>query len=387
MKERESKTKTPKIAAGGSEYNSQLLYFTSTSLSAKDDMLFFISDKNGNPNIYCKDLKSGKEKILTDNQEGYLKSYVYFDGNPYVGLGKASICLDPYRLIIYYIQGKEIRKVGIDGKIKTLAYLPDDQVTAFTHVSSDGKRLCVPTTDARALDFDRTKYKKPPYDIDQRVVEENLNSYLRVYDTQTGKELICEKVNKAWITHVQFHPLDSGIILYNHEWPYKDRGLRRMWLFNGKEHIRLRNEAPGRGRDDWAVHEMWSEKGDYIIYHGSYIDGPAYVGRVDMSDLSLIEIALPDSFKEYGHFTISTNNELVSDGYYHDGNAISPAEFISVQLVDWNNRSIDWIPICKHQSSWKSQDAHPHPIFSHKDDKIYFTSDVSGTLKVYEVER
>lgn len=47
--------KTPKIAAGGSEYNSQLLYFTSTSLSANDDMLFFISDKNGNPNIYCKD--------------------------------------------------------------------------------------------------------------------------------------------------------------------------------------------------------------------------------------------------------------------------------------------------------------------------------------------
>lgn len=378
----------PTVAAGTDSCNSQLLYFTSTSLSSDDSQLFFISDKSGSPNVFVKDLVSGAEKQLTDNTAGYLKSYVYFDGTPCEGLGKASICLDPKSQIIYYIQGNEIRKVSAkDGIIHTIAHIPENMVTAFTHVSHDGRFLCVPTTDARALDFDQSKYRKPPYDIDQRVLEENLNSYLRVYDTKTGEEVISEKVNKAWITHVQFHPSDSSIILYNHEWPCIDRGLRRMWLFNGKKHIRLRSEAPGRGRDDWAVHEMWSEKGDYIIYHGSHIDGPAYIGRVGMSDLSLIEISLPDTYKEYGHFTISTNNELVSDGYYHDGNAVSPAEYISLQKADWEKRTIEWYPICKHQSSWKSQDAHPHPIFNHKGDKIYFTSDVSGTLKVYEVKR
>ncbi|MDD4688330.1 MAG: oligogalacturonate lyase family protein [Eubacteriales bacterium] len=377
---------TPIIMAGDDNYNSQLLYFTSTSLSFDDNKLFYISDKNGNPNIYCKNFITGEDTLLTDNSEGYLKSYVYFDGTDYKGIGKASICLDPYREILYYIQGDELRKVDSSGNITTLALLPKGQVTAFTHVSGDGKKLCVPTTDARALEYDYLKDGRPPYDIDQRVVEENLNSYLNVYDTQTGKQLICEKVNKAWITHVQFHPMDSSIILYNHEWPYVDRGIRRMWLFDGKTHTRLRNPAPDRGRDDWAVHEMWSEKGDSIIYHGSYIDGPAYVGRVDMIDLSLTEIALPDTFKEYGHFTINNNNDLVSDGYFHDGVRKSPAEFISVQKIDWANKNIEWTPLCKHQSSWCSQDAHPHPIFNHKGDRIYYTSDCDGKLKVYSVE-
>ena len=42
-------------------------------------------------------------------------------------------------------------------------------MTAFTHVSSDGKRLCVPTTDARALDGDQKLTEWFKYNIDERV--------------------------------------------------------------------------------------------------------------------------------------------------------------------------------------------------------------------------
>ena len=185
--------------------NRQLLYFTSTSLSENDKILFFISDHAGHPNIFFRHLKTGEEKQLTFNCEGTLKSYVYFDGNENRGLGKASISLDPVKGKVYYIQGKDICCVDMMGNDRVLAVIPEEQVTAFTHVSADGSRLCVPTSDARVLEGNTRGHLD--YDIDRRVQEENLNSYIRVYDTSSGEEILTERVPKAWVTHVQLYKI------------------------------------------------------------------------------------------------------------------------------------------------------------------------------------
>lgn len=206
-----------------SSCNDQLLYFTSSSLTKDNKTLIFISDRTGNPNIFAKDLATGLERQLTLNQEGTLKSYVYFYGSSEKGLGKASISFDAKRGIVYYIQGKDICCTDLDGNVRKLNQLPAGQVTAFTAISTNGKKLCVPTTDERALDTGNTSSNNitdnPDYDVDARVQNEHLNSYLRVYDTATGEETLCEKVEHAWITHVQFCPTDPNLILYNHEWP------------------------------------------------------------------------------------------------------------------------------------------------------------------------
>ena len=85
--------------------NNQLLYFTSSSLTADDRHLVFISDRTGNPNLFTRDLMTGNERQLTTNTEGVLKSYVYFDGHPYRGFGKGSVSLDAGKGIVYYLQG------------------------------------------------------------------------------------------------------------------------------------------------------------------------------------------------------------------------------------------------------------------------------------------
>jgi hypothetical protein len=281
-------------------------------------------------------------------------------------------------------------------------------MTAFTHVSADGSRICVPTVDARALESDRfvndaPGYKlgnggkneiisdKPDYDIDERVRNENLSSYLRVYDTSTGKELLCEKVERAWITHVQFCPTDHDLILYNHEWP-SDCGIRRIWLWDGKEHRRLRTEKENRSRGDWTCHEMWQADGKYIIYHGKYKDGIAYIGRVGLKGDDNIEISLPANYRRYGHFTAGNrhSDRLVSDGYYHpDGtpeNSNWGGEWISMQIVDWGKREIKWIPLCEHHSMWNCQDSHPHPVMNRDDSEIFFTSNRDGNRAVFSVK-
>ena len=310
---------------------------------------------------------------------------MYFDGAPYRGFGRASVSVDAQRGVIYFIQGRQICAVDTNGMSRVLAELPAGQMTAFTHVSADGTRLCVPTTDARALDGDTPLKGKPDYDIDVRVQKEGLASYLRVFDTATGKGILCERVPKAWITHVQFSPRDSNLILYNHEWP-SDCGIRRMWLWDGQRHLRLRTEGDGRSRADWTCHEMWERDGSAIIYHGGYAKGPSYIGRVNLDGSGLVEIALPAAWKRYGHFTVGNPGWLVTDGCYEQaGDANGGGAWISVLHVDWLAKRYDWQPLCRHGSSWKSQDAHPHPIFNHAADAICYTSDRTGKRAVYRV--
>ncbi len=368
--------------------NEQLIYFTSSSLSSDDSTLFFISDSGGEYNIWCKNLQTGESKKLSDNKNGVLKSYVYFRGNNYKGIGKASISINSDLKKVYYIQDRDIVETDTNANIRVISTLPLGQMTAFTHISSDGKFLCVPTTDARALEDEDNlplTYNgegKLNFDIDKRVHEENLNSYIRVFNVENGEEVLCEQVNKAWITHVQFSPTDSSKILYNHEWPYYSCGSRRMWLYDNGEHICIRPDSDKHSKDDWACHEMWTPDGKEVIYHGGYKNGPFFVGKMK-ENMELAEISLDKDYTGYGHFTMGNKdkNLLVTDGYYTD-KGDNGHNIISVVISDFDKLTLEFKPLCAHNSDWASQDSHPHPIFSHDDKYVYFTSAINGKLKI-----
>lgn len=390
---------TPVRVTACPEANEQLVYFTSTSLLAGDRELVFISDRTGSPNLFWRDMQSGAERQLTRNRDGHLKSYVYFDGRPYRGFGKASVSVHAPSGTVYYLQGREIRAVDASGRERVLNEYPAGQMTAFTSVSADGTRLCVPTTDARALDDENPlPAAKPEYSVDDRVQAEGLSSYLRVYDTATGREIQTVPVPRAWITHVQFSPADRELILYNHEWPEFDWGIRRIWLWDGARHRQLRQESrtarPPRSRRDWACHEMWERDGSAVIYHGSYaketpeFGGRAYIGRVRPDGSDCAEIALPAGWNRYGHFTVGNPGELVSDGYYATPEDNPPGwggAWISRLAVDWEKGGIAWQPLCESGSNWDCQCSHPHPIFNHAADAVYFTSNRDGRRAVYRV--
>ena len=61
-------------------------------------------------------------------------------------------------------------------------------------------------------------------------------------------------------------------------------------------------------------------------------------------------------------------------------------EWICRLDVDWAAGEIAWTPLCRNGSSWDSQDSHPHPIFNHAADAIYFTSDLDGKRAVYKID-
>ncbi len=368
----------------------QLLYFTTSSLDSADANLWFISDRSGSPNVHVLDLASGDQRRLTDNARGRMWQYQGFAGEPGRGLAVWSVALDAASGRLYFIQDNAIRSVDPDGTIRELAPLPNDQITAFIDVSRCGRFLCVPTTDARALVAPTAEGCAPggPHAIDQRCQDEGLNSFLHVYDTATGTEVDRIAVPRCWITHVQFRPDTSGHILYNHEWP-ANAGVRRMWLWDGERHRCIRPAGDGRRPDDWACHEVWTPAGDAVVYHGSFHDGPAMVGRWRVADNMRTEIPLPARFTRYGHFQIGPERDdlLVCDGYYEqDEDEPGAARWLSLQAVDWDAGTVDWTPLCPHGSPWRDQDDHPHPIFDHAAKHIYFTgSTPAGRRAVYRI--
>lgn len=405
--------KNVELINGNDEYNTQMLYFTTSSLSSDDKYIYLLSDRTGSVNIFRHDIVNNNTVQLSNNNNGVLKSYVYFDGTLNKGLSKASVCLDSDRNIIYYIQDDTIYSCDFDGNIKILNKVPDNRMTAFTHVSADGKLLCVPMTDGRCLDYDPEIEgsgldKRPIFDIDERVQKENLNSYLCVYDTSNGELLYSKTINKSWITHVQFNPANNNQILYNNEWTSFDCGIRRIWLFDkdNDTYSQVRKEGIDKNnnsmsKNDWVCHEMWSDDGKLVIYHGAYENGNAFIGRINMTNGDTHEIPLSPDYDAYGHFTISHSQNLVCDGYFKFPNEIKKVfenstdngpdphkkdgAYISTQKVNWENAEIHWNCLSRHESDWLGQDAHPHPIYSHNENYIYFSSRNDTTIKVYRV--
>ncbi len=368
-----------------------LVYFTSNSVTEDDKVIFLVGEKNHIRNIFRINADGTDLCQLTDipiietkdNQLGISLSNeldtIY--GEPAV---------DCKNGLVYYLRRNRIMRVSIDGKNEEIARLPLNTVPSVFHVSENGKKLVVATTDERA--FINKSINKFTLDIDNDIQRNGYNATIHVIDTETGKEIISETVPRAWITHLQFNPANDELILYNHEWP-NDCGIRRIWLFDGKKHIRVRTEGEGRNRKDWTCHEMWSRDGNALIYHGTYEDGTNYLGRADICvehdnvDIQLREIPFPNDFNTYGHFTMGCGNDVFTDGYYcMAGEHLERSKYICKLSVDWNKKDIHWIPICEHKSTWKRQESHPHPILNHKGDLLYFNSDFEGYRAVYAVK-
>jgi len=379
--------------------NDQLLYFHSTSFLKDGSGFVFIRTEGLSPNIFLFDLTTGTEKQLSHFNGGYLKSYIYYDGEPESGLGKASVTFDPENNLVYFINGRTICSVDLEGRINELAELPSGQVTAYTAVSHNGKRLCVPTTDAESLQ-DVASENGHFFSIDKKVREQNLNSYLRVYEAKTGQLIDCQTVPRSWITHVSFSPKNENTILYNHEWASTDMGIRRMWIWDGSRHIRLRKEEGEKHRNDFICHEVWDNNGDFIIYHGRRLNGLCFLGRVDPEGEKAVEIEFPPRYIREGHFIPGENGILVTDGFYENRRLAERirlkikrtlkkekafcGRYITLVKVDWANRKIGWFPLCRHGSDWSTQDSHPHPIFDNQGTKIHCNSNRSGKNSIYQ---
>lgn len=398
--------------------NDQLLYFTSTSLSNDGRWVILISDRGGDYNVWALEKRTGVMRRLSDNREGYVRSYVYFDGRrDGKGFGRASVSFDPARKRVFWIQGHRIMRADVEaGHSRVVAELDPNDVTAFTHVSACGKFICVPTIDRRAFDVTWNPNPGDPWGrnrVSDAADALGIHSHVRVFRTDTGEPVMAWE-EPGWVTHVQFRPTDPTQILYNHEWAHPFAATRRMWLWNGYQSHRLRPADDLVDPRGMAVHEVWCADGRSLIYHGTYFvpptgptntqkergieHGTPYVGRCYPDGDFRLEIPLRTGCFDYGHFMPDAGAQrVVTDGYYDrpTKNVVSTwlppsaqgkGRWITIFHLDWERLTAEPVPLCLHGSSWASQDEHPHPIFSADGTSVWFTSDKDGRRAIYEVE-
>src|SRR5690606_29515920 len=100
-----------------------------------------------------------------------------------------------------------------------------------------------------------------------------------------------------WVTHVQYNPLDTDIILYNHEWRWP-LGTERIWVRDKKKDCsrKIRHSGMVVGENRIASelenvsHEIWASDGRWILYHGYDDEADAFVGRACPRDSNIKEI-------------------------------------------------------------------------------------------------
>jgi oligogalacturonide lyase len=365
-------------------------YFTGPAMTADGGRLIFMSGRTGNPNLFSLDMQSGEILQLTDNRYGVLRQYVFPWGN-LVGFGKSSVSLNAATGDVFYLQGREIRRVNAyTAQEVCIAELPPGWVTAFTHVSTDNALLCVPLVpeDAFALSHEATDRRYHPNGfgaIVERIHERELKSLLWVVATDGSRQEIWAE-QESWITHVQFRPNDNRYLLFNNEGIGNSPDHQRIWMCDGNSgDIWKVRPRPTDDERFWTCHEVWTEDSTEILYHGGGThpttgENVKFYGFSDLSGQNFREYYLrpQDVNCGYGHFgTHSQSNYAYCDGFFDAG--------LITEVWPGEDGYVQFRPICRHDSHWVGQDDHPHPILTPDHSMVIFSSSAEGTGNVYGV--
>lgn len=341
-------------------------------MTSDDRWLVFLSERDGHPNLYAIDRCDGTVRKLSRNVSGMLRSYVYPLGG-LIGLSKVSPCLDPFRNRLFYIRDDRIFQVNLDDpepEEHLLGGLPAGWYGGFTHISADGKTLCVPVTDPRAFADEKTQWNQLDR-VPSRMADSDLFTRLYFIDIESGAQRIAAEV-PFWVTHVQFDPAGSLRMIFNLEGSGNGAPLPdRIWCLELDGSFRpLAPEAEG----EWRSHENWAPDGRSIVYHGSR-DGRAFVAARTWEGRLLHETAIEGV--DFWHATgLPDGRRLAVDR--RDGmiSLIDPRPEAGLPRV---------VDLCRHDTTIEDQDTHAHPIAAPHGRSLVFTSDRSGDCQVYEV--
>lgn len=402
--------------------NCQLLYFTSYSLTADGAVLAAITNAySGHPegaSLARIDRATGTMEPLAVFPGPAMQAYPYFarprSENPAEdflfngtvamhGLNKSSPCLHPASGNLFFVWGRpdgwgQLDCVNVrDGKRRTLAAIPPERTVGYCHLDAAGEHVLLSLADSRILAFGEKR--KGNREMSEDYAKLGLTTQLVEVNVASGV-MTLRWEEPAWVTHVQYHPRRRDLVLYNHEWTWP-LGLERIWLkADGQPRAQVRREgrsiqfrvSPDLGLDDVA-HEVWQEDGAAVIYHGVRWDAGEYpeqfVGRAPVEpDAPLQEISIPrDVASFYGHFVPSRAGDFViTDAIANEaGRKQRKGNLISRLNLDWTKGRMDVVPLYESNTSWHTQDNHPHPVLSLDQREVLFTSDCDGVRRIYSV--
>ncbi len=345
----------------------QHLYFTSPSITADGRWLAIISERTGNPNVGVIDREDGAYRAVSRNENGLLRGYVYPTGGVR-GLAKGSPALHEGSGRLVWIQDDALWTgwAGRTDPPERITALPEGWWSGFSDISRCGRYAGVTVADPAAFVDPATTQGEQMRAVRIRFRDEALQSRILLVDCDAGS-IVADVAVPFWTTHLNLHPEDPFRTVLNMEGGSVGQRIWRLDL-RGKS---LEPLYPEIG-DEWSSHECWDPQGWFIVYHGGKRDGSEVWVERRTYDGRLVSTRRTTGV-HLQHATLS------ADGRHF---------FIDCQdgtIRRWGIEDGSLETLCRHDSGYDDQDAHPHPRTAPDGRSLVFTSRREGSCNVYEL--
>lgn len=241
--------------------------------------------------------------------------------------------------------------------------LPVGWWSGFTDLSGCGRYACVCVAEPAAFADPAPDQWRQLHQVVGRFREHGLVSRVILVDCEAGTVAWDHPV-PFWVSHVNIHPGDPQRVVCNQE----GHVAQRIWRLEGRSG-RITPLFP-QLRGEYINHENWDPQGESIVYHGGY-EGRHFVerrtwegrrvARLETGEVSFVHATMT---ADGADFLIDRNDGMVARWRTADG------------VIE---------PLCRHDSDFRDQDAHPHPRATPDGRGVVFTSCREGTCAVYEV--
>ncbi len=351
------------LTSDGSENDS--MYFTTTSFVGDGaDTILFRSDRSGVWEFYMLEIRAGRLVQVTEAESAG-------------GAGRG--CVDPAGRLFYH-DGLMLKSVQLDSLAEEVLYTaPPGTRCALPSCTADGSHVAftyvedIPTSTESGVIYST---------MGERYYQHPFSMIIRV-DTSSGA---AEAVwgERMWFSHVLIHPHEPEFVLFCHEGgSYVDQ---RMWTADMRDG-RRRSPRPlyHQHPSESCCHEYFTRDGEVGFQSSSTIDGESYGYNcfVRPDGTWLRQFLLPG--QRPGHIQSNSDNSLVIGDRAHLSRDDSEGGAFMSLITHEGGRGVVK-RLCRHDTSWKTQTSHPHPIFSPDDRWGLYSSDAGGACNVYMVD-
>lgn len=313
--------------------------------------LFFVSHRTGCPQIFAKEVDTGRIVQLTDRHD----------------LNEWSIHPAHDGRFAYFTAGTRAWRVST-------ASLQEECLADFGDVPMLPPGMVGDAMGTTSLSHDDRWWAVP--------VRLNGAAQLHILDTSSGADRVIVETDS--IGHPQFHPTDSNLLRY--AGPYQER----MWIVNrdGSEN-RLAYVRDSRSKQ-WIVHEVWHPLRRELLA----VDWPHGMIGVDVDTGHIRRVC---SFNAWHAMISRDGTQMVCDTTFPDRGLFmfDPNDGIGkphrLCASESSNRGEHWGvghcpyddgPVCVEAP----QHTHPHPQISPDGKRVVFSSDRTGHAQLYEAE-
>ncbi len=337
------------------------LYFTSTSFVGEGaERVVISSDRAGGRAYFLLEIAARRMVQVTEN---LVSSF-------------SQACLDPAGRLFHF-QDNTLQVTDLSTlQTEDLYRVPDGFRPALPTCTADGSHVAFAYMERTELSTESGVIYST---MAERYYQHPACVIMRIDTGSGGAEAIWGERN--WISHVCIHPTRPDLILFCHEGG--SHVTQRMWTVDAS--VRRGRQAQPLFRQhlgESCCHEYFTRTGEVGFQVIGESEGQAlhYNCFVRPDGSWLRQFLLPGP--RPGHIQSNSDNTLVVGdcGYL---SADDPDGRAYMSIIRHVNGRGEVTRLCRHDTSWTSQQSHPHPIFSPDDRWALFTSDAGGSCNVY----